>query len=119
RTDQSHGPLQQSLHAPSHPGGHLGQPLHHSGPPQPSRQQAPPPQQQHPGPNDHLQQCDPFNPSDSLLSQGGGQALPDMPQPSLDLLPDLANPDDLLSYLDPPDLPSSSNDDLLSLFENN
>uniref|UniRef100_A0AAZ3S0G0 SP-RING-type domain-containing protein n=1 Tax=Oncorhynchus tshawytscha TaxID=74940 RepID=A0AAZ3S0G0_ONCTS len=35
------------------------------------------------------------------------------------LLPELANPDDLLSYLDPPDLPSSSNDDLLSLFENN
>uniref|UniRef100_A0A9J7YEB6 Zinc finger MIZ-type containing 1 n=1 Tax=Cyprinus carpio carpio TaxID=630221 RepID=A0A9J7YEB6_CYPCA len=37
----------------------------------------------------------------------------------LQLLPDLTNPDDLLSYLDPPDLPSSSNDDLLSLFENN
>uniref|UniRef100_A0A671QFM1 Zinc finger MIZ domain-containing protein 1-like n=1 Tax=Sinocyclocheilus anshuiensis TaxID=1608454 RepID=A0A671QFM1_9TELE len=36
-----------------------------------------------------------------------------------DLLPELANPDELLSYLDPPDLPSSSNDDLLSLFENN
>uniref|UniRef100_A0A671PWU0 Zinc finger MIZ domain-containing protein 1-like n=1 Tax=Sinocyclocheilus anshuiensis TaxID=1608454 RepID=A0A671PWU0_9TELE len=35
------------------------------------------------------------------------------------LLPELANPDELLSYLDPPDLPSSSNDDLLSLFENN
>uniref|UniRef100_A0A3B4BUP3 SP-RING-type domain-containing protein n=1 Tax=Pygocentrus nattereri TaxID=42514 RepID=A0A3B4BUP3_PYGNA len=30
----------------------------------------------------------------------------------------LANPDDLLTYLDPPDLPSSSNDELLSLFEN-
>uniref|UniRef100_A0A8C1ALA5 Zinc finger, MIZ-type containing 1a n=1 Tax=Cyprinus carpio carpio TaxID=630221 RepID=A0A8C1ALA5_CYPCA len=37
----------------------------------------------------------------------------------LSLLPELANPDELLSYLDPPDLPSSSNDDLLSLFENN
>ena len=35
------------------------------------------------------------------------------------LLPDLTNPDELLSYLDPPDLPSNSNDDLLSLFENN
>uniref|UniRef100_A0A671XWX1 Zinc finger, MIZ-type containing 1a n=1 Tax=Sparus aurata TaxID=8175 RepID=A0A671XWX1_SPAAU len=35
------------------------------------------------------------------------------------LLPELANPDELLSYLDPPDLPSNSNDDLLSLFENN
>ncbi|XP_062376041.1 zinc finger MIZ domain-containing protein 1a isoform X3 [Sardina pilchardus] len=35
------------------------------------------------------------------------------------LLPELANPEELLSYLDPPDLPSNSNDDLLSLFENN
>ncbi|RMC11679.1 hypothetical protein DUI87_11801 [Hirundo rustica rustica] len=35
------------------------------------------------------------------------------------LLPELTNPDELLSYLDPPDLPSNSNDDLLSLFENN
>lgn len=37
----------------------------------------------------------------------------------LQLLPELANPDELLSYLDPPDLPNNSNDDLLSLFENN
>ncbi|MEQ2168572.1 hypothetical protein GOODEAATRI_016047 [Goodea atripinnis] len=35
------------------------------------------------------------------------------------LLPELANPEELLSYLDPPDLPANSNDDLLSLFENN
>lgn len=35
------------------------------------------------------------------------------------LLPELTNPDELLFYLGPPDLPSSSNDDLLSLFENN
>ncbi|NXU69134.1 ZMIZ2 protein, partial [Horornis vulcanius] len=40
-------------------------------------------------------------------------------EPTLDLLPELTNPDELLSYLGPPDLPSSSNDDLLSLFENN
>ncbi|XP_045558246.1 zinc finger MIZ domain-containing protein 1 isoform X1 [Salmo salar] len=111
-TDQSHNLLQQSLHAPSHPGSQSGQPLHHSGPPQPSRQQAPNPQQQQPGPNNHPQQH-----GDPLEGLGGG--LPDMPEPSLDLLPELANPDDLLSYLDPPDLPSSSNDDLLSLFENN
>lgn len=39
--------------------------------------------------------------------------------PCVQLLPELANPDELLSYLDPPDLPSNSNDDLLSLFENN
>ncbi|KAK6329542.1 hypothetical protein J4Q44_G00015200 [Coregonus suidteri] len=107
-SDQSHNLLQQSLHAPSHPGSQSGQPLHHSGPPQPSRQQAPPPQQQQPGPNSHPQHSDP------LEGLGGG-----LPEPSLDLLPELANPDDLLSYLDPPDLPSSSNDDLLSLFENN
>uniref|UniRef100_A0A8C7NPM5 Zinc finger MIZ-type containing 1 n=1 Tax=Oncorhynchus mykiss TaxID=8022 RepID=A0A8C7NPM5_ONCMY len=111
-TDQSHNLLQHSLHAQSHPGSQSGQPLHHSGPPQPSRQQAPPPQQQQPGPNNHtLQHGDPL--------EGLGGGLPDMPEPSLDLLPELANPDDLLSYLDPPDLPSSSNDDLLSLFENN
>ncbi|NXY00079.1 ZMIZ2 protein, partial [Centropus bengalensis] len=40
-------------------------------------------------------------------------------EPALDLLPELTNPDELLSYLGPPDLPSSSNDDLLSLFESN
>uniref|UniRef100_A0A8C3QJH3 Zinc finger MIZ-type containing 2 n=1 Tax=Cyanoderma ruficeps TaxID=181631 RepID=A0A8C3QJH3_9PASS len=43
----------------------------------------------------------------------------DCSEPTLDLLPELTNPDELLSYLGPPDLPSSSNDDLLSLFENN
>lgn len=43
----------------------------------------------------------------------------DVPEPSLDLLPELTNPDELLSYLGPPDLPSNNNDDLLSLFENN
>uniref|UniRef100_A0A3B4B5N2 SP-RING-type domain-containing protein n=1 Tax=Periophthalmus magnuspinnatus TaxID=409849 RepID=A0A3B4B5N2_9GOBI len=53
----------------------------------------------------------------------------DVPEPSLDVtssfffffffLPELTNPDELLSYLGPPDLPSNNNDDLLSLFENN
>lgn len=47
----------------------------------------------------------------------GGSA--DVPEPSLDLLPELTNPDELLSYLGPPDLPNNNNDDLLSLFENN
>ncbi|XP_017281257.1 zinc finger MIZ domain-containing protein 2 [Kryptolebias marmoratus] len=42
----------------------------------------------------------------------------DVPEPSLDLFPELTNPDELLSYLGPPDLPNN-NDDLLSLFENN
>ncbi|XP_030019509.1 zinc finger MIZ domain-containing protein 1-like [Sphaeramia orbicularis] len=124
--DPSHGSLQQSLHASPHPGSQSGQQLHHSGPPQPSRQ-APPPQQQQPppppqqqqqqqsGPNNHPHGDLSFNPSNSLDGQAGS----DMPEPSLDLLPELANPDELLSYLDPPDLPSNSNDDLLSLFENN
>uniref|UniRef100_A0A3Q1KEI0 SP-RING-type domain-containing protein n=1 Tax=Anabas testudineus TaxID=64144 RepID=A0A3Q1KEI0_ANATE len=109
-----------NLRASPHPGSQSGQQLHHSGPPQPSRQ-APPPQQQQqqqqqqPGPNNHPHGDLPFNPSSSLDSQAGS----DMPEPSLDLLPELANPDELLSYLDPPDLPSNSNDDLLSLFENN
>uniref|UniRef100_A0A674NUK5 Zinc finger MIZ-type containing 2 n=1 Tax=Takifugu rubripes TaxID=31033 RepID=A0A674NUK5_TAKRU len=40
-------------------------------------------------------------------------------EPTLDLLPDLTNPDELLSYLGPPDLPNNNSDDLLSLFENN
>nr|XP_057928114.1 zinc finger MIZ domain-containing protein 2-like isoform X3 [Doryrhamphus excisus] len=44
----------------------------------------------------------------------------EVPEPSLDLLPELSNPDELLSYLGPPDLPNNNNnDDLLSLFENN
>uniref|UniRef100_A0A672I971 Zinc finger MIZ domain-containing protein 1-like n=1 Tax=Salarias fasciatus TaxID=181472 RepID=A0A672I971_SALFA len=107
--DPSHGPMQQSLHASPHPGSQSGQQLHHSGPPQPSRQA------QQPGPNSHPHSDLAFNPSSSLDSQAGS----DMPEPSLDLLPELANPDELLSYLDPPDLPSNSNDDLLSLFENN
>ncbi|XP_014915188.1 zinc finger MIZ domain-containing protein 1 isoform X2 [Poecilia latipinna] len=117
--DQTHGPLQQSLHPSPHPGSQSGQQLHHSGPPQPSRQ-APLPQQQQaqqqqPTANNHPHTDLAFNPSSSLDSQAGS----DMPEPSLDLLPELANPDELLSYLDPPDLPSNSNDDLLSLFENN
>ncbi|XP_076599230.1 zinc finger MIZ domain-containing protein 1a isoform X3 [Chaetodon auriga] len=48
-------------------------------------------------------------PQDKPLNHGMNDAL----------LPELANPDELLSYLDPPDLPANSNDDLLSLFENN
>ncbi|KAL2099794.1 hypothetical protein ACEWY4_004188 [Coilia grayii] len=43
----------------------------------------------------------------------------DVPEQALDLLPELTNPDELLSYLGPPDLPNNSNDDLLSLFESN
>uniref|UniRef100_A0A7N6AMX3 SP-RING-type domain-containing protein n=1 Tax=Anabas testudineus TaxID=64144 RepID=A0A7N6AMX3_ANATE len=113
----------QSLHASPHPGsqtgpplhhsGQSGQPLHHSGPSsQPPRQSQP----QQSGQNSHPHGDLNFNPSsDGQMGQGAQ----DMPEPSLDLLPELANPDELLSYLDPPDLPANSNDDLLSLFENN
>ncbi|KAF6734810.1 Zinc finger MIZ domain-containing protein 1 [Oryzias melastigma] len=115
--DQSHNPLQQSLHGSTQ----QQQQLHHSGPPQPSRQVLPPqqPPQQHqpqqPGPTNHPHNELAFNTPSNLDTQAGS----DMPEPSIDLLPELANPDELLSYLDPPDLPSNSNDDLLSLFENN
>ncbi|XP_056387334.1 zinc finger MIZ domain-containing protein 1 isoform X2 [Hyla sarda] len=109
-SEQPHGSMPQGLHPP-HPGSQPGQPLHHGGPaPQPRH---PPQAANHP----HGDMG--FNPSSVLEGQPGGQGPPDMPEPSLDLLPELTNPDDLLSYLDPPDLPNNSNDDLLSLFENN
>uniref|UniRef100_A0AAX7ULC8 SP-RING-type domain-containing protein n=1 Tax=Astatotilapia calliptera TaxID=8154 RepID=A0AAX7ULC8_ASTCA len=128
-SDQSHNSMQQqqSLHASPHPGGQTGPPLHHSvqsGQPlhhsgqssHPPRQSQPQPQPQHPGQNSHPHSDLNFNPSsDGQMGQGAQ----DMPEPSLDLLPELANPEELLSYLDPPDLPTNSNDDLLSLFENN
>uniref|UniRef100_A0A673JLV8 Zinc finger, MIZ-type containing 1a n=1 Tax=Sinocyclocheilus rhinocerous TaxID=307959 RepID=A0A673JLV8_9TELE len=103
--DQSHASMQPGMHASPHPNSQSAQPLHHSGPP--SSQ----PPRHHP----HADMT--FNPAAD--GQACGQGPADMPEPSLDLLPELANPDELLSYLDPPDLPSSSNDDLLSLFENN
>ncbi|XP_035982357.1 zinc finger MIZ domain-containing protein 1a isoform X2 [Fundulus heteroclitus] len=126
-SDQSHSSMQPSMHASPHAGsqsgpplhhsGQSGQPLHHSGQSsQPPRQPQPQPQPQHPGQNSHPHGDLSFNPSsDAQLAQGAQ----DMPEPSLDLLPELANPEELLSYLDPPDLPANSNDDLLSLFENN
>uniref|UniRef100_A0A672QU72 Zinc finger MIZ domain-containing protein 1-like n=1 Tax=Sinocyclocheilus grahami TaxID=75366 RepID=A0A672QU72_SINGR len=114
--DQSHASMQPGMHTSPHPNSQSAQPLHHSGPPssQPPRQ-PPPPQQL--VQNSHLHADMTFNPTAD--GQAGGQGSADMPEPSLDLLPELANPDELLSYLDPPDLPSSSNDDLLFLFENN
>ncbi|XP_055758743.1 zinc finger MIZ domain-containing protein 1-like isoform X2 [Salvelinus fontinalis] len=124
-TDQHHNSMQQqSAHVPPHPnsqalhhgGSQAGQSLHHSSQSlQPPRQQAPTLQQQQ-GQNSRPHGDLNFNHSSSGIE---GQISGDMPEPSLDLLPELANPDELLSYLDPPDLPSNSNDDLLSLFENN
>uniref|UniRef100_A0A665WAZ8 Zinc finger MIZ domain-containing protein 1-like n=1 Tax=Echeneis naucrates TaxID=173247 RepID=A0A665WAZ8_ECHNA len=112
--DQSHNSMQQSLHASPHPVSQTGPPFGQSS--QPPRQSQPQPQPQQPGQNNHPHSDLNFNPSsDGQMGQGAQ----DMPEPSLDLLPELANPDELLSYLDPPDLPTNSNDDLLSLFENN
>lgn len=107
--------MQQGLHVP-HPSSQSGPPLHHSGAPPPSQPPRQPPQA---APGSHPHSDLTFNPSSALEGQAGAQGASDMPEPSLDLLPELTNPDELLSYLDPPDLPSNSNDDLLSLFENN
>ncbi|XP_023060606.1 zinc finger MIZ domain-containing protein 1 isoform X2 [Piliocolobus tephrosceles] len=116
-SDQPHPSIQQGLHVP-HPSSQSGPPLHHSGapPPPPSQPPRQPPQA---APSSHPHSDLTFNPSSALEGQAGAQGASDMPEPSLDLLPELTNPDELLSYLDPPDLPSNSNDDLLSLFENN
>ncbi|XP_048472191.1 zinc finger MIZ domain-containing protein 1a isoform X6 [Rhincodon typus] len=108
-TDQSHSSMQQGLHA-LHPSSQSGQPLHHSDPSQQPRQA---------GSSNHPHSDLTFRPSSTLEGQAGGQGTSDMPEPSLDLIPEFTNPDELLSYLGPPDLPSNSNDDLLSLFETN
>ncbi|CAJ0968874.1 unnamed protein product [Ranitomeya imitator] len=98
RMEASHNPS-QSLHISSLSNQSPQQQLHH-------RNQQ---RQQMAQPGNDLT----FNPSVGIPSAG------DVTEPSLDLLPELTNPDELLSYLGPPDLPSSGNDDLLSLFENN
>ncbi|XP_078522899.1 zinc finger MIZ domain-containing protein 2 isoform X1 [Lissotriton helveticus] len=110
RMDPSHNSVPQGMHNPSL-SGQSAQQLHHRNPPPQSRQQL-----GQPGGTVHGGEL-PFNPSSGM---GGPPGMPGDPQePSLDLLPELTNPDELLSYLGPPDLPNSGNDDLLSLFENN
>ncbi|KAK2512412.1 hypothetical protein Q9233_016306 [Columba guinea] len=98
RIEPSHPPVQPGLHNPAL-GSQPAQPLHHRS--APARPPLGPP-----GPAHATDLAFPPAPSDGS-------------EPALDLLPELTNPDELLSYLGPPDLPSSSNDDLLSLFENN
>uniref|UniRef100_A0A8C8ATS6 Zinc finger MIZ-type containing 2 n=1 Tax=Otus sunia TaxID=257818 RepID=A0A8C8ATS6_9STRI len=97
RMEPSHPPMQP-------PGSQPAQPLHHRS--VPARPPLGPP-----GPA-HAAELT-FPPAPGMAGAGDGS------EPALDLLPELTNPDELLSYLGPPDLPSSSNDDLLSLFENN
>ncbi|XP_027560053.1 zinc finger MIZ domain-containing protein 2 isoform X4 [Neopelma chrysocephalum] len=101
RMEPSHPPVQPGLH--STPSGSQPAPMLH-----PRSAVARPPL----GPQAHAADLA-FPPAPSMATAGDGS------EPALDLLPELTNPDELLSYLGPPDLPSSSNDDLLSLFENN
>ncbi|XP_044945536.1 zinc finger MIZ domain-containing protein 2 isoform X5 [Mustela putorius furo] len=108
--DPSHNPGPQGLHAPSL-GGPPGSQLHHPNPPPASRQPLGPVSS---GPIGELA----FSAATGVMGppmSGAGEA----PEPALDLLPELTNPEELLSYLGPPDLPTNNNDDLLSLFENN
>ncbi|NXI36011.1 ZMIZ2 protein, partial [Galbula dea] len=103
RMESSHPQVQPGLHN-SPVGSQPAQPLHHRS--MPARHPLVPPGSVHAA---DLA----FPPTPSMAGTGDGS------EPALDLLPELMNPDELLSYLGPPDLPSSSNDDLLSLFENN
>lgn len=106
--DPAHNPAPPGLHA-SNLGGPQGPPLHHPDPPPASR---PPLRQMSAGPACELN----FNSAPGAMGTplpGGGEA----PEPALDLLPELSNPDELLPYLGPAGLPGSSGDDLLALFE--
>ncbi|XP_019412098.1 PREDICTED: zinc finger MIZ domain-containing protein 2 isoform X1 [Crocodylus porosus] len=106
RMDPSHNAVQQGLHAPGL-GSHRATP-----------QARPPLAQGGSGPPGHTGDLT-FTPGPGMVGQTGMPGATDGPEPSLDLLPELTNPDELLSYLGPPDLPTNSNDDLLSLFETN
>ncbi|XP_061296903.1 zinc finger MIZ domain-containing protein 2 isoform X3 [Pezoporus occidentalis] len=142
RMEPSHPPVQPGLHNPA-PGSQPAQPLHHRN--APARPPLGPSRPAHatdlsfpPAPG-MAGTGDGSEPALDVSTPGGvagGPAAglgPRLPwggwggaagEPVItrlrpQLLPELTNPDELLSYLGPPDLPSSSNDDLLSLFENN
>ncbi|XP_035866246.1 zinc finger MIZ domain-containing protein 2 isoform X3 [Phyllostomus discolor] len=108
--DPAHNSGPPGLHAPTL-GGPPGAQLHHPNPLPATRQPLGPVSS---GPVGELA----FHAATGVMGpplSGAGEA----PEPALDLLPELTNPDELLSYLGPPDLPANSSDDLLSLFENN
>ncbi|XP_053510795.1 zinc finger MIZ domain-containing protein 2 isoform X12 [Artibeus jamaicensis] len=108
--DPAHNPGPPGLHTPTL-GGPPGTQLHHPNPLPATRQPLGPVSS---GPVGELA----FHAAAGMMGpplSGAGEA----PEPALDLLPELTNPDELLSYLGPPDLPANSSDDLLSLFENN
>ncbi|XP_069870674.1 zinc finger MIZ domain-containing protein 2 isoform X4 [Dipodomys merriami] len=109
--DPAHNPGPPGLHT-SNLGAPSGPQLHHPNPPPASRQ---PLGQASTGPVSDL----PFNPVTGVMGAAGMSGTGEASEQALDLLPELTNPDELLSYLGPPDLPTNSNDDLLSLFENN
>ncbi|XP_060642920.2 zinc finger MIZ domain-containing protein 2 [Anolis sagrei] len=112
-----HNPVQQglsNLNLGSQQGQQQQQQLHHRNQPPPQSRQ--PMGQSGPAGQAHGSQDLAFNPSAGMGVPPGPV---EGPESSLDLLPELTNPDELLSYLGPPDLPNNSNDDLLSLFENN
>ncbi|XP_075862378.1 zinc finger MIZ domain-containing protein 2 isoform X3 [Microcebus murinus] len=109
--DPAHNPGTPGLH-PSNLGAPPGPQLHHPNPPPASRQ---PLGQASLGPTGELA----FSPATGVMGPPSMSGAGEAPEPALDLLPELTNPDELLSYLGPPDLPTNSNDDLLSLFENN
>ncbi|XP_062942400.1 zinc finger MIZ domain-containing protein 2 isoform X3 [Cynocephalus volans] len=109
--DPAHNPGAPGLHTPNL-GAPPGPQLHHPNPPPASRQ---PLGQAGLGPVSELT----FNPAVGVMGPPSMSGAGEAPEPALDLLPELTNPDELLSYLGPPDLPTNSNDDLLSLFENN
>ncbi|XP_028726398.1 zinc finger MIZ domain-containing protein 2 isoform X3 [Peromyscus leucopus] len=109
--DPAHNPGPPGLHTPNL-GPTPGSQLHHPHPPPPSRQ---PLGQANTGPISELA----FNPATGMMGPPSMTGAGEASEPALDLLPELTNPDELLSYLGPPDLPTNSSDDLLSLFENN
>ncbi|XP_059131465.1 zinc finger MIZ domain-containing protein 2 isoform X3 [Peromyscus eremicus] len=109
--DPAHNPGPPGLHTPNL-GPTPGSQLHHPNPPPPSRQ---PLGQANTGPISELA----FNPATGMMGPPSMTGAGEASEPALDLLPELTNPDELLSYLGPPDLPTNSSDDLLSLFENN
>ncbi|XP_029339693.1 zinc finger MIZ domain-containing protein 2 isoform X3 [Mus caroli] len=109
--DPAHNPGPPGLHTPNL-GPTPGTQLHHPNPSPASRQ---PLGQPNTGPISELA----FNPASGMMGPPSMTGAGEASEPALDLLPELTNPDELLSYLGPPDLPTNSSDDLLSLFENN
>lgn len=139
--EPSHPPVQPGLHNPS-PGSQPAQPLHHRSaparpPPAPPGDLAFPPAPGMAGTGEGAEPALDVSTPGRGTGGGGWGSLCRFGTPGRrgvwgvcvcgpvvtgcrpQLLPELTNPDELLSYLGPPDLPASSNDDLLSLFENN